>query len=151
MALIVGSHYVDPTPDANVSRATRELVHSLSFSFVPPPINWPLVMITGALLMMVFSIYHLIEPFKKRCTTELAVTNRRVIYKTGFIRRISREINIAQVESVIVKQGIMGRLVGYGEVTVVGTGGSWDPMPTISKPVEFRSHIVVSHQIHGAP
>jgi uncharacterized membrane protein YdbT with pleckstrin-like domain len=83
--------------------------------------------------------------FVKRWTTELAVTDRRVIYKTGLIRRDTFEINLSKVESVGVSQSILGRLLGYGEVDIKGTGASLAPITIISNPLRFRSYIT-GHQ-----
>jgi uncharacterized membrane protein YdbT with pleckstrin-like domain len=59
-----------------------------------------------------------------RWTTEIAVTDRRVIYKEGFITRHTVEINMDKVASVDVDQSILGRLLDYGMVHVIGTGGT---------------------------
>ena len=77
----------------------------------------------------------------RRSTTELAVTDRRVIYKTGIFQRHSMEMNRSKVETVGVNQSIPGRILGYGTVMVRGTGGSFEPIPFIGDPLTFRSHI----------
>jgi uncharacterized membrane protein YdbT with pleckstrin-like domain len=77
----------------------------------------------------------------RRATTELAVTDRRVIFKTGVFQRHSMEINRSKVETVGVDQSILGRLLGYGTVIVRGTGGSFEPIAYIGDPLTFRSHI----------
>lgn len=77
----------------------------------------------------------------RRATTELAVTDRRVIFKTGVFQRHSMEINRSKVETVGVDQSILGRLLGYGTVVVRGTGGSFEPIAYIGDPLTFRSHI----------
>ena len=77
----------------------------------------------------------------RRSTTELAVTDRRVIYKTGIFQRHSMEMNRSKVETVGVDQSILGRLLGYGTVVVRGTGGSFEPIRFIGDPLSFRSHI----------
>jgi len=74
-------------------------------------------------------------------TTELAVTDRRVIYKAGLISRHTLEMNRSKVESVDVDQSLIGRLLGFGTVTVRGTGGSLEPIRMVSDPLTFRSHI----------
>jgi uncharacterized membrane protein YdbT with pleckstrin-like domain len=79
--------------------------------------------------------------FIRRSTTELAVTDRRVIYKTGIFQRHSMEMNTSKVETVGVNQSILGRILGYGTVMVRGTGGSFEPIPFIGDPLTFRSHI----------
>lgn len=77
----------------------------------------------------------------RRATTELAVTDRRVIYKRGILQRHSMEMNRSKVETVGVDQSILGRILGYGTVVVRGTGGSFEPIRFIGDPLTFRSHI----------
>jgi uncharacterized membrane protein YdbT with pleckstrin-like domain len=75
-------------------------------------------------------------------TTEIAVTNHRIIYKTGFIRRDTVEILMDKVESVDVDQSIMGRLLDYGTVTVRGTGAAFKPLQRVAHPIELRNHVM---------
>jgi uncharacterized membrane protein YdbT with pleckstrin-like domain len=77
----------------------------------------------------------------RRSATEFAITDRRVIYKTGILRRHTMEINRSKVETVGVDQSILGRILGYGTVVVRGTGGSFEPIPFIGEPLRFRSYI----------
>lgn len=74
----------------------------------------------------------------RQTTSEFAVTNRRVIVKTGLLARRTIEINIARVESVGVDQDIFGRLFNYGSITVIGTGGTKEPFTMIDNPQQFR-------------
>ena len=76
-----------------------------------------------------------------RWTTEIAVTDRRVIYKQGFIRRDTNEMNLNKVESVQVKQSILGRLLDYGHVTIIGTGEGETELHMIERPLDLRNHI----------
>lgn len=80
----------------------------------------------------------------RRVTTELAVTDCRVIYKSGLLARHTLEMNRSKVESVDVDQSILGRMFGFGTITLRGTGGSLEPMRMISDPLSFRSHITAS-------
>ena len=63
-----------------------------------------------------------------RWITEFAITDRRVISKRGFIWRNTDEMNMDKVESVKVEQSMLGRLLDYGTVTVVGTGQGLEPI-----------------------
>jgi uncharacterized membrane protein YdbT with pleckstrin-like domain len=74
-------------------------------------------------------------------TTELALTNRRIIAKAGLIRRNTIELKVNRVESLGVDQGVLGRIFNFGSITVKGTGGSHAPIPYISRPMEFRQHV----------
>ncbi|MGC1466487.1 MAG: PH domain-containing protein [Pseudolabrys sp.] len=80
----------------------------------------------------------------QRWTTEIDVTDRRIVYKRGFIRRHTVEMNMDKVESVDVDQSIMGRLFDYGDIVVRGVGVGLEPLRNIEAPLEFRSH-VTSH------
>lgn len=74
-------------------------------------------------------------------STELALTNKRVIAKFGFIRRQTIELNLGKVESIAVNQGIIGRMLNFGSVAVRGTGGGQAPIPYIARPQEFRQQV----------
>jgi uncharacterized membrane protein YdbT with pleckstrin-like domain len=72
-------------------------------------------------------------------STELAITNKRVIAKFGFISRRTVEINLAKVESIEVVQGLLGRMFDFGTIHVRGTGSTMAPVPDISEPLAFRN------------
>ncbi|MBJ8441014.1 PH domain-containing protein [Acinetobacter junii] len=74
-------------------------------------------------------------------TTELAITNRRIIAKTGLIRRNTIELKVNRVESLGVNQSILGRIFNFGSIVVKGVGGSNAPIPFISNPLEFRQQV----------
>ena len=69
------------------------------------------------------------------------MTNLRVIYKTGFIRRTTNEMNMDKVESVRVVQSIAGRILDYGDVTIIGTGEGEEELRTVARPLDLRNHI----------
>ncbi|HKF71214.1 MAG TPA: PH domain-containing protein [Stellaceae bacterium] len=77
----------------------------------------------------------------RRMSTELAVTDRRVIFKRGLVRRHTVEMNMDKVESVDVDQSILGRIFNYGDVTIRGTGASIEPLRLIDDPLGFRSRV----------
>lgn len=77
----------------------------------------------------------------RRNATELAVTDRRVIAKFGFIRRSTIELNLSKVESIRVEQTVMGRVFNYGSIIVTGTGSTMDPIAFIAEPIRFRQAV----------
>jgi uncharacterized membrane protein YdbT with pleckstrin-like domain len=81
----------------------------------------------------------------RRQTTELVLTNRRIITKRGLVSRDTVEMNLGKVESLHVKQGLVGRIFDYGDVTVVGTGASLEPLEGVARPLELR------RMLGGAP
>ena len=79
-----------------------------------------------------------------RWMTEIAVTDRRVIYKKGFIRRNTTEMHMDKIESVEVKQSVLGRILNYGQVDIRGVGTGLEPLKMISAPLELRNHITAT-------
>lgn len=100
---------------------------------------WAIEILAG--LFFLSAILSALRALIRRATTELAITDRRVIYKAGLLRRHTVEINRSKVETVGVNQSILGRLLGFGTVVVRGTGGSFEPIPFIAEPLTFRNHI----------
>jgi Bacterial PH domain/GYF domain 2 len=74
-------------------------------------------------------------------TSELVITDRRVLIKVGFIQRHTFEMFISKIESVAVFQSMLGRVFDYGTVTIRGTGGSSESFTTIAAPLQFRDAI----------
>jgi uncharacterized membrane protein YdbT with pleckstrin-like domain len=103
--------------------------------------NFSLALWIAATIFALLALSSASSAFVRRITTELAVTDRRVIYKTGLIARHTIEMNRRQVESVDVDQRILGRIIGYGTIIVRGTGGNLEPMQNIDNPLTFRTHI----------
>ena len=75
-------------------------------------------------------------------TTEIAITNKRIIAKFGFISRSTIEINLPKVESVQVDQGVIGRMLDYGTIIVAGAGTPNLAIPGAADPLEFRKHFM---------
>lgn len=90
---------------------------------------------------LALGILHLISAWIMRLSTEIAVTNRRVIYKTGLVSRRTVEMNMDKVESVDVAQGIIGRVLNYGTVLIRGTGAGLEPLQRIAQPLALRNAI----------
>jgi uncharacterized membrane protein YdbT with pleckstrin-like domain len=103
--------------------------------------NITMVLGIGAVVFALIALFTGLRAFIRRAATELAVTNHRVIYKTGLLSRHTIEMNRDKVESVDVDQSLFGRIFGYGTVVVRGTGGSLEPIRNIGEPLTFRSHI----------
>lgn len=102
---------------------------------------WSLApLIIGFLLLFLYGIGLIfwLAAFIRYKTTELAITNKRVIAKFGFISRRTIELNINKVESIQVSQGILGRIFNYGSLVISGTGNPQAPIPGISNPLNFR-------------
>ena len=92
------------------------------------------VMLAGALVFFVRAWF-------LQAITEIAVTNKRVIYKIGFISRHTQEMNIDKVETVVVDQSVFGRLLNYGTVHIRGMGQGIENLREIAAPIDLRNAI----------
>ena len=97
----------------------------------------------AALLIAAIALLSLLRAWFRRWTTEIAVTDKRVIFKSGFISRSTIEMNMDKVESVDVAQSILGRIFDYGTIVVRGTGASMEPLRNVQGPIELRNSIMV--------
>jgi uncharacterized membrane protein YdbT with pleckstrin-like domain len=103
-----------------------------------------IVGIIAALLALIVALIGLFLAAREglqRWGTEIAVTDRRVIYKTGLIRRHTAEMNMDKVESVTVTQSLLGRLLDFGSVRIRGTGEGLEHLHYISSPISLRNTI----------
>jgi uncharacterized membrane protein YdbT with pleckstrin-like domain len=94
-----------------------------------------------AAVVAIAALYWTIRGWFQRLTTETDVTDRRVVHKTGFIKRRTFEIPLDKIESVDVDQTILGRILNYGDVTIMGVGEGRQRISTIASPLAFRSSI----------
>ncbi|MFL4978112.1 MAG: PH domain-containing protein [Xanthobacteraceae bacterium] len=108
-----------------------------------PSVHWVTnrTFVIAAWLLFAAGLILLAQAWFRWWTTEIAVTNRRVIYKTGFIWRDTTEMHMDKVESVDVKQSILGRILDYGDVEIRGVGTGFEPLRRIDAPLELRNHI----------
>lgn len=99
------------------------------------------VIYLGALLFFVLGGIFFIIGLVKRNATEMAVTNKRVIAKTGIAERRTIELLLSRIESVVVDEPALGRILGYGTVTLHGTGGTPEIFEKIQHPLKFREQV----------
>ena len=95
----------------------------------------------GGWLLLALSVLAFLHAWFVRWITELAITDRRVIYKHGFLSRRTVEMNMAKVETVDVEQSILGRLLGFGTIRVRGTGQGIENLTQVAAPLELRNAI----------
>jgi uncharacterized membrane protein YdbT with pleckstrin-like domain len=79
--------------------------------------------------------------FVRYVSSEFAVTNKRLVIKTGLVYRETLELVLTKLETIGVDQTIPGRIFNYGTIVVTGTGGTKEPFKDIAKPLEFRKHV----------
>ena len=100
-----------------------------------------LLVVAVAVLLFLAGLVLLAQAWFRRMTTEVAVTDRRIIFKRGFINRHTVEMHMDKVESVDVNQSILGRIFNDGDIIIHGTGETVEPLRRIDSPIEFRNQV----------
>ena len=95
----------------------------------------------AAVIALFLGLFHMIRAWLVAVNTEIIVTSRRIIYKTGFISRNTVEMNLDKVESVLVQQSLLGRALDYGAVIIRGVGAGLEPVDNIAAPLELHRHV----------
>lgn len=101
-----------------------------------------LVVLGFAGVIVLLALYGFLKVMLVKWSTEIAVTDRRLVLKTGWISRAVQELPVGRLEEVNLSQSILGRLFDYGQLSVYGTGGDDAlELPSIDAPVAFRQAI----------
>ena len=100
-----------------------------------------LICLSLSAIAAIAALYKTVTAWFHRWTTETDVTNFRVVHKTGFVKRQTFEMSVDKVESVDVNQSILGRILNYGDVTVLGVGEGGKTLDMIASPLSFRNAI----------
>jgi uncharacterized membrane protein YdbT with pleckstrin-like domain len=103
--------------------------------------NLVLLCLASSAVVALAALYWSMKAWFHRWTTETDVTNLRVVHKTGFIKRRTFEMSLDKVESVDVNQSILGRILNFGDVTILGVGEGKETIKTIASPLAFRNYI----------
>jgi uncharacterized membrane protein YdbT with pleckstrin-like domain len=114
---------------------------------VPQPAWLWWVGVAVAVVGLLWSFVHFVELM----TSEFAVTTTRLIFKVGLIARYTTELLLAKVESIGVNQGLLGRLLNFGDLVVTGTGGAREVFRRVRDPIGFRNHVQHASTTSGAP
>jgi uncharacterized membrane protein YdbT with pleckstrin-like domain len=99
------------------------------------------IMEGGGVALLVSGAVTILTGMVRRNATEMAVTNRRVVIKTGLVSRKTIEMLLNKVESIEVSETLFGRMMGYGTIVVIGTGGTLEPFHKVAQSLEFRSQV----------
>jgi uncharacterized membrane protein YdbT with pleckstrin-like domain len=120
----------------------------LAVGFLPLIISRSNAMLAVSSVILVTALIWIVARAIARASAEFTVTNKRVVVKLGTIRRRAIEMLLSKVEEIGVDQGVIGRVLGYGTVVIVGTGGSKEVFMLIGNPLEFRRQVHEQIELH---
>ncbi|GHV16196.1 membrane protein [Bacteroidia bacterium] len=94
----------------------------------------------AGLLILFFGLVSLVQRLLVKIGSSYAVTNKRVVLKTGIISRRSVDLILAKCEGLHIRQSVLGRIFNFGTITVT-TGGITSSYPYIADPLAFRREV----------
>lgn len=97
------------------------------------------------IILLVLGLYSLLERLSLKIGSLYAVTSKRVILKSGIIKRDALELVLSKCEGIRINQGIWGRIAGFGTI-IITTGGATNSYSFISDPIKFKN--IVNEQIN---
>ncbi len=109
----------------------------------PGPLMEPWIWVPLGLggLLLVWGLFRLVAHLGRAGTTELLVTPRKVVFRSGFFSRQTIEMVNSKIETVQVDQSFLGRIFDYGTIVITGTGGSLEPIAMIAHPRRLQQAI----------
>jgi uncharacterized membrane protein YdbT with pleckstrin-like domain len=102
--------------------------------------SYPGMIMVGAFLL-IGAVFFIVVGLIRKMSTEVVVSNKCVLIKSGFINRKSIEVLLSKVESIGLDESALGRMLGYGGVIIRGTGGTFETFGRIAHPNEFRRQV----------
>ena len=116
----------------------EKIVYVVQFHWIYTFIAFLYLIFLGLLLIGIFIF---IKMMINKWTTERALTNTRYIQKIGWIARNTEEIGISKIEEVDLQQSILGRILGYGSISISGTGSGHILLKDIDAPLLFQKNL----------
>ena len=125
--------YVEDTIGTN-----EKIVYTVKFHWIYTFSAFLYLLFLG---VFIIGIIIFIKMMINKWTTERVLTDSRYTQKTGWIARDTEEISIYKIEEVDLSQSILGRVLGYGSISISGTGSGNIVLKSIDNPLIFQKHL----------
>lgn len=124
-------------------KVSKAYVNTIVFLCVFNILLGLLLLIVGiGIVSLVFGVFLAFYIYSLKKGTEFVITNKRVVSKSGLIKREVIEMNIEKIESIQVHQSILGRVFNYGDVILSGAGNPVGKIKTVNNPMGFRKKCI---------
>jgi uncharacterized membrane protein YdbT with pleckstrin-like domain len=114
----------------------------------PPAQHFNLMWLIILLPEFLFAVALLLGTWFSYSNSDVTLTNRRLVFRTGFFSRHSGDLPLENIESIFISEPLIGRMCGYGSVTVTTVGGARFPLCYIGEPQDF--HFTLQHAVATA-
>lgn len=105
-------------------------------------LNTQHLILGGVAALFLVGFIVLLLGMMRRNATEMALTNRRVVVKQGLASRRTIEMLLSKIETIEVTETTTGRILGFGSILLIGSGGTSEPFHNIAHPLQFRSQVL---------
>lgn len=85
--------------------------------------------------------FYLADRITAYLTTSATITTTRMVGESGLLMRVVTDIASEKIESVSIRQGVIGRMCGFGDLVVRGSGGNESVIAALDNIMEFRAAI----------
>ena len=131
-------HWIIYTPGV-LSIVGASLVALCGYVLVDPMLHYGLMILAG--FVGATGLFSVLRAWFRSANTEIIVSTRRIIYKAGFVSRMTTEMNLNKVESVRVHQGLLGRIFDFGTLIIRGVGAGIEPVANVAAPLDFHRYV----------
>jgi len=95
-----------------------------------------------ALIIVLIGTSMLFGAYMRQTTTEIVMTNHRLIAKYGVVSRATFEIMANRITGANFDQSLIGRMMGFGTIWIHGAGGEVSPVSMIADPQHFYRAVI---------
>lgn len=100
-----------------------------------------------SLFIMIFALLWLAMTWVTFQFSSLTIKKKQIILRTGLLVRKTVDIPLNKIESIDISQTLMGSLLGFGSLVIIGTGGTRHVISNLTKPLTCRRYI--EQLMHG--
>lgn len=114
---------------------SESILYEAKFHWVYTFSAYLILLLSGWMLIGVVVFFRMMI---NKWTSEITLTDQRLVYKTGWIKRNTQEVALNRLEEINLNQGFLGRVFDYGKLNIHGTGVGLIDLPDIDSPLKFR-------------
>lgn len=101
-----------------------------------------------SLFLGAFAILWILMTWVTYYFSSITIKSKQVILRTGIIVRQTVDIPLSKIETIDIRQSILGSILSYGTLIITGTGGTRHLINYLHRPLTCRRYI---EQLMNAP
>lgn len=94
-----------------------------------------------SLILIVFALLWIVMTWFTYYFSSITIKKKQVILRTGIIVRQTVDIPLSKIETIDIRQSILGSMLRYGALVITGTGGTRHLINFLHHPLTCRRYI----------